>query len=55
MTEQNNRGLPRWCSYIEFACSAGDIGGLSLIPGSGRSLGGGNGSPFWNSEEPGRL
>ena len=43
----------------ELACSAGDLG---LIPGSGRSPGGGNGSPLqilaWRipwTEEPGRL
>ena len=30
----------------EFACSAGDLG---LIHGSGRSLGEGNGKPFWYS------
>ena len=55
VTEQNNRVLPRWCSCIEFACSAVDVGGLCLILGSGRSLGGENGNPLQNSEEPGRL
>ena len=30
----------------ESACSAGDVGDLSLIPGSGRSPGEGNGNPL---------
>ena len=30
----------------ESACNAGDTGDKSLIPGSGRSLGGGHGSPL---------
>ena len=34
-------GLPWWLK--ESACSAGDLGS---IPGSGRSLGGGNGNPL---------
>ena len=34
-------GLPWWLSGKESACNVGD---LSLIPGSGRSLGGGNGN-----------
>ena len=34
-------GLPRWLSDRELACQAGD---LSLIPGSGRSPGGGDGN-----------
>ena len=29
----------------EFACNAGNTGDLSLIPGSERSPGGGNGNP----------
>ena len=33
-------GLPRW---EEFACNVGDVG---LIPGLGRSPGGGNGNPL---------
>ena len=37
------KGLPRWLSGKESACSAGDAGS---IPGSGRSPGGGNGNPF---------
>ena len=34
-------GLPRWLSGKESTCNAGDTG---LIPGSGRSPGGGNGN-----------
>ena len=34
--------LPRWLSGKEFTCNAGDSGS---IPGSGRSLGEGNGNP----------
>ena len=34
-----------WLSSKESACSAGDTGDLGLIPGLGRSLGEGNGSP----------
>ena len=30
----------------EFACNSGDTGDLGSTPGSGRSLGGGNGSPL---------
>ena len=51
--------LPLWLSSKESACIAGDPGS---IPGSGRSLGGGNGNPFqilaWKTpwtEKPGRL
>ena len=36
-------GLPRWLSDKESTCNAGDMG---LIPGSGRSPGGGNGNPL---------
>ena len=35
--------LPRWLSGKESACNAGDVG---LIPGSGRSPGGGSGNPL---------
>ena len=35
------KGLPRWCSSIESICNAGDT---DLIPGSGRSPGGGHGN-----------
>ena len=34
-------GLPRWLSGTEFTCNAGDSGS---IPGSGKSLGEGNGN-----------
>ena len=37
------KGLPGGSDGKESACSAGDQG---LIPGSGRSLGEGNGNPF---------
>ena len=36
-------GLPWWLSNKEFACNIGDLGS---IPGSGRSLGEGNGNPL---------
>ena len=39
----NVQGLPWWLSGKEFACNAEDS---SLIPGSGRSPGGGNGNPL---------
>ena len=35
-----------WLSDEQAACSAGDVGDLSSIPGSGRSPGGGNGNPL---------
>ena len=38
-------GFPWWCRGKESACSAGDTGGLGLIPGLGRSSGEGNGNP----------
>ena len=34
-------GLPRWLNGKELACNVGDVG---LIPGLGRSSGGGNGN-----------
>ena len=37
------QGFPRGLGGEESACDAGD---LSLIPGSGRSSGGGNGNPL---------
>jgi len=40
-------GLPWWLSgkkKKKSACNADDIGDLGSIPGSGRSLGGGNGN-----------
>ena len=39
-------GLPWWLSGKEYAFNAGDVG---WIPGSGRSPGGGNGSPLQHS------
>ena len=36
-------GLPWWLSGKESACNAGDLG---LIPGLGRSRGGGHGNPL---------
>ena len=38
---------PFWCLVsIESTCIAGDTGDADLIPGSGRSSGGGNGTPL---------
>ena len=52
-------GVPKWLSGKESACRHG---GMGLIPGLGRSPGGGNGNPLQYSclkgsmdEEPGRL
>ena len=39
-------GLPWWLKGKEFACNAGAAGDLGSIPGSERSLGGGNGYPL---------
>ena len=39
-------GLPQWLTGKESACNAGATGDLGLIPGSGRSLGGGHGNPL---------
>ena len=36
-------GLPWWLNSKESACNTGGVG---LIPGSGRSPGGGNGNPL---------
>ena len=38
--------LPQWLSSKESACSTGDSGNTGLIPRSGRSPGGGHGSPL---------
>ena len=38
-------GSPRWFSGKEFPADAGDAGDASLIPGSGRSPGGGHDNP----------
>ena len=40
------RGLPRWLSGKESACNARDTRDAGLIPGSGRSHGGGHGNPL---------
>ena len=40
---QTNLGFPGGLDGKESACNAGDLG---LIPGSGRSLGGGHGYPL---------
>ena len=37
-------GLPRWRTGEESAWNAGDLGDAGLIPGSGRSSGGGTGN-----------
>ena len=39
------RGLPQWLSGKEFACNEGVEGDAGLIPGLGRSPGGGYGNP----------
>ena len=39
-------GLPLWLSGKESTCNAEDAGDLGLIPGSGRSPGGGHGNPL---------
>ena len=39
-----NYWLPRWLNGKESTCSAEAVGNLGLIPGSGRSPGGGNGN-----------
>ena len=38
--------LPRWLTEYRIACSAGDVGDMASIPGSGRSPGGGHGNPL---------
>ena len=42
----NIEGLPRWLSGEESACNAGAVGDAGLIPGSGRSPGGGHSNPL---------
>ena len=39
-------GFPSGSAGEESACNAGDTGASGLIPGSGRSPGGGNGNPL---------
>ena len=43
---QEDKGFPDGSVYKESACNAGDRGDASLVPGSGRSPGGGNGNPL---------
>ena len=38
--------LPGWLSSKESTCNAEDVGDAGLMPGSGRSAGGGHGSPL---------
>ena len=38
--------LPQWLRGEESACNAGGAGDAGSIPGSGRSLGGGDGNPL---------
>ena len=38
--------LAQWLSSKEFACSVGAVRDVGLIPGSGRSPGGGLGNPL---------
>ena len=40
------RELSNWLRGKESACNAGETGDLGSIPGSGRSLGGGNDNPL---------
>ena len=40
-------GLPQWLSVRETACNAGTAGDVGLIPGSGRSPGGGQPTPVF--------
>ena len=39
-------GLPRWLKVKNLPANAGDTRDVALIPGSGRSPGGGHGSPL---------
>ena len=43
---RRHSGLPWWLSDKESTCNAGDAGDMGLIPGSGRSPGGGHGNPL---------
>ena len=43
---QRDVGLPRWLIGKESACNAGVAGDTGLIPGLGRSPGGGHGNPL---------
>ena len=55
-------GFPNGSVGKESTCNVGDTGDLGLIPGSGRSPGGGNGNPLQHSclkttrtDEPGEV
>ena len=39
-------GASQWLTGKNFTCNAGASGDVGLIPGSGRSLGGGHGNPL---------
>ena len=43
------QGLPIWLSGKEYTCNTGDARDAALIPGSGRSPGGGDGNPLEDS------
>ena len=43
---EQSMGLPRWHSGEDPPASAGDTRDMGMIPGSGRSPEGGNGSPL---------
>jgi len=45
-TSSSNKGFPGSSGVKNLTANAGDTGNLGLIPGSGRSPGGGNGSPL---------
>ena len=42
----DTNGLPQWLSGKKSACNAEDAGDAGLIPGLGRSPGGGHGNPL---------
>ena len=44
--KNNQRGFPHGSNSKESTYNARDIGGVGSIPGSGKSLGGGNGNPL---------
>ena len=39
-------GVPQWLNNKESAWNSGDAGDVGSIPGSGRSIGGGQGNPL---------
>ena len=46
LASKKEKGFPDGSAGKESACNAGDTGDVGLIPGSGRSPGGGNGNPL---------